>query len=447
MNRRARALVRVLATALVLACATSGSKNVPPPARRSADDVSLHVFASLQRDDVGAATADFSPSLSRNLDVRDARFVWEHLVAELGPLRSFRIAQRGRRQGLETRTIALSFERGEARGDVAVNPDTAEVEGLFVRPGSPSSADVARRPGSGEALPGGGRALEVVVGEAPWTLPATLTLPAGPGPFPAVVLVHGSGPQDRDETIGPNKPFRDLAEALAQHRIATLRYEKRTHAYRLPDPDRVTVEEEVITDAVAAVRLLQRRPEVRPGGVFVVGHSLGAQLAPEIARRAGPVAGIVMLAAPARPLPQIIVDQLRHLGTMPAAKLATLEAQAQRILAGRPAPGDGLLGVPASYFIDLIKRDALGTARSLDKPILLLRGDRDYQVTDEDQHLWQQALSGRPGFQALTLPGLNHLFIAGSGPPGPAEYGQPGHVHPSVPVRISAFVKQALAAQ
>jgi dienelactone hydrolase len=284
------------------------------------------------------------------------------------------------------------------------------------------------------------------VGEPPWTLGATLTLPAGEGPFPGVVLVHGSGPQDRDETTGPNKPFKDVAEALALRRIATLRYDKRTSVYRLPDPERVTVEDEVIIDAVAAVRLLQRRPEVRPGGVFVVGHSLGAQLAPEIASRAGSVAGVVLLAAPGRPLPQIIVDQLRFLGTLPPADLAAIEAQAQRILSGRAAPTEKLINVPAHYFTDLMKRDAFGTARSLGKPLLLLRGERDYQVTAEDQRLWQRALSGRPDFQAFTFPGLNHLFMTGSGAPGPQEYGQPGQVHPSVTVRISAFVKQTLAA-
>ena len=72
---------------------------------------------------------------------------------------------------------------------------------------------------------------EVTVGSAPWALPGTLSMPTGNGPFPAVVLVAGSGPQDRDETIGPNAPLRDLAWGLASNGIAVLRYDKRTKAH------------------------------------------------------------------------------------------------------------------------------------------------------------------------------------------------------------------------
>ena len=84
---------------------------------------------------------------------------------------------------------------------------------------------------------------DVTVGEDQWKLPATLTIPNGNGPFPAVVLVHGSGPNDRDETKGGTKVFRDLAEGLASRGIATLRYEKRTQIYRSVKP--ATVDEEM----------------------------------------------------------------------------------------------------------------------------------------------------------------------------------------------------------
>src|SRR5688500_5659948 len=127
---------RLLAAGLVLACASTKAPTLPssPQPPRSADDVSLLIFANLQKDDAGAAAADFSPRMSRALSLMELRGVWVHLISELGPLRSFTIAARGRKRGLETRTIALSFERGAARGEVAVDPSTGEVEGLFVRP-------------------------------------------------------------------------------------------------------------------------------------------------------------------------------------------------------------------------------------------------------------------------------------------------------------------------
>jgi hypothetical protein len=99
-----------------------------------------------------------------------------------------------------------------------------------------------------------------------WALPATLTLPVGNGPFPAIVLVHGSGPNDRDETQGPNRPFQDLAWGLASQGIAVLRYDKRSrvHPGKLTALANLTVKDETIDDALAAVALLRETPEIDP---------------------------------------------------------------------------------------------------------------------------------------------------------------------------------------
>ena len=131
----------------------------------------------------------------------------------------------------------------------------------------------------------------------------TLSTPAGDGPFPGVVLVHGSGPQDRDETIGGFRPFQDLAQGLASRGIAVLRYEKRTKVYEkeLAGTRDMTIKDEVLDDALAALGLLRATPGVDRRRVFVAGHSLGALLAPRIAVLDGSLAGVVLLAAPSRP--------------------------------------------------------------------------------------------------------------------------------------------------
>src|SRR5690606_28440063 len=142
-------------------------------------------------------------------------------------------------------------------------------------------------------------------------LPATLALPDGAGPFPAVALVHGSGPPDRDETIGPNRPFLDIARGPAAQGIAVLRHENRTRA-RPQDyatPDSLTIDSETTDDAVLALQALHALPEVDDARVFVFGHSQGGMLAGRIATRANeagaPVAGLVLLAAPSRKLMDI----------------------------------------------------------------------------------------------------------------------------------------------
>src|SRR5262249_26794773 len=148
------------------------------------------------------------------------------------------------------------------------------------------------------------RETEVTVGAADWPLPGTLTLPRGDGPFAAVVLVHGSGPHDRDETIGPNKPFRDLAWGLASQGVAVLRYEKRTSEHgarfvQLKDPG---FKEELLDDAVAAAAVLRKHKEIDPRRIFILGHSLGAFWAPRLGTLDPDLAGLVVLAGNTRPL-------------------------------------------------------------------------------------------------------------------------------------------------
>jgi fermentation-respiration switch protein FrsA (DUF1100 family) len=282
-----------------------------------------------------------------------------------------------------------------------------EMEGIFLLP-----------PPSLEPAPTGG--LEVVSGK--YRLPAKLTLPQGPGPFPAVVLVHGSGPHDMDETIGPNKVFLDIAEGLAARGVGSLRYEKRTKRYGASLPPDITLHEETVEDALHALALLRKQPRVDPKRTYVAGHSLGAYAAPRIAKADPPMRGLILLAGNTRPIDILIDEQMKYLGAGPeqAAKIKAM--------------------IPDAYRKDLADYDPVAAAAALSQPLLILQGDRDYQVTLTDFAGWQKLPANRATLRRF--PKLNHLFMEGEGKSTPAEYDRPGKVSAEVLDAVAGWIRE-----
>ena len=289
----------------------------------------------------------------------------------------------------------------------------------------------------------------MTVGTPP--LRATLTLPAGPGPFPAMVLVSGSGPNDQDESYQSDKPFRDLALGLGMHGIATLRYDKRTHDYPTAiDPETFTASDEYVPDAVAAVDLLAHRAMIDHRRIFVLGHSQGGTFAPRIAQQAPEVAGVVLLAAATEKPGAGLLRETRYLATLPAPVGPQYAAQLPHVTAiaaqmdspalATASPSTRLFGgVGPAYYLDLQRYDPVATARSIRQPLLLLQGDRDYEVTvTDDLDVWTKGLAGRAGVTVVQFPTADHLFIDGQGPPTLEDYDTPGVVDPVV---ISAIAK------
>ncbi len=351
-------------------------------------------------------------------------------------------------RGYEAVIVTAEFERATLDLRVVVDSEN-RVAGFFAQPAAPTRA-AALPPYA--PPPGSYLERDIVVGAPGWPLPGLLLVPHSDAPVPGVVLIHGSGPQDRDETIGPNKPFRDLALGLVAQGIAVLRYDKRTFASgsaMVLTGRPITVEEETVADALAALDSLRAVPGVDPARVCLLGHSLGGYLAPRIAARDGKLAGVVILAGNTRPIEDLIVEQLDYLAANAPASESTGAAQREAMLdqiakirALTPADSASptfLFGAPAIYWLDLRGYDPVRVAGGLTIPLLILRGERDYQVTAADAAGWQE-LAGRRGTSFKTYPGLNHLFLPGVGPSLPAEYQRPGHVAEEVIRDIAAWV-------
>jgi len=273
----------------------------------------------------------------------------------------------------------------------------------------------------------------VIIGKGTeFELHGMLTLPReADGKVPAVVLVHGSGPNDMDETIFNNKPFRDIAEYLSSNGIAVIRYNKRTltHGLSLSEMRGLTVWEETIEDAILATELLRSDPRIDENRVFILGHSLGGMLAPRIHNNGGDFAGLILFAGSPRFLLDISGDQV-------AAVLDAIEDEDERaeIIAVRQQMEEEFelilslsddevkdtiftsLGNTGYYWLDLYKNPVSVDLEKVDVPILVMQPDDDVQVlTDVDYAMYKELLAGRPDVTFKLYPGLNHLFMPSTG--------------------------------
>ncbi len=341
-------------------------------------------------------------------------------------------AERTQKAEYQSVLMTLEFERADVKLEFVLTED-GKLAGLWNRgiaergePKLPPYADPAKY-----------REEPIVVRCGQYELPGTLTLPKDAKRPPAIVLVHGSGPHDQDETVAANKPFRDLAAGLASRGVAVLRYEKRTHKYgaAMAATD-ITLEAEVIDDAVAAAELLRKRDDVDARRIYVLGHSLGGTLAPYIARRADWLGGIVILAGAARSIVEVVPEQIEYLarldGALSAEESAQLESvrkSAALIHAGKlDEVKEPLLGAPSAYWALLDKLDPAGVAAELTMRILVLHGGRDYQVTRKCFDIWQKRLAERKNVEFRVFERLNHLMLSGESPSTPQEYATAGFV-------------------
>ena len=395
-----------------------------------------------------SAVEQFDNTMKTALPETKLAETWTSVQAQVGPFKQAGTARSEKRGEFTVVVVTCDFQNLAL--DVSVVFDQQKrVAGLFFAPAKKADY-VPPAYAKADAF----REKEITVGSGEWALPGTLTIPVGTGPFPAVVLVHGSGPNDRDETIGSNKPFKDLAGGLASRGVAVLRYEKRTkqHVAKIVSIPNLTAKEEVLDDALAAVELLRKTEGIDAKRIFVLGHSLGGMFVPRIGRLDPNIAGLIALAGATRALEDVIPEQLVYIfsldGTVSAEEQKQIDqakeqaAKVKALKAEDAGSTTPIFGVPVSYWLDLRGYDPAESAKGLKQPMLILQGERDYQVTMEDFKKWNAALGGRSNVTLKSYPGLNHLFIAGTSRSTPLEYDQLGHVDERVIDDIASWIKK-----
>ncbi len=443
-----------IAAVVLAAVALLGAAAAPQgPAGVRRQQVAERLVDRLAAGDFTGAGAEFDEAMRTALPPAKLAGVWVALKGQAGAFQGRGGTRPGREAGYDMVFVTCRFASRPLDAKVVFD-DAGKIAGLFFAPSAaaPAPGETSMAP---YATPAAFKEKEIRVGSGQWVLPGTLTLPAGAGPFPALVLVHGSGPLDRDETVGPNKPFRDIAAGLASRGVAVLRYDKRTLAHKAAMaalPEQVTLKEETIDDAVAAVALLRAERTIDAGRLFLLGHSLGGIAVPRIGALDPKIAGFILCAAPSRPLEEIILDQITYIAGLDGdisaeerERLDEMQIQIKRLrargTAGDPIEGELPLGLSRAYWSDLSRGTEPAATARLRQPLLVLQGGRDYQVTTVDFDGWKRALAARSGVEMKLFPDLNHLFMAGSGKSRPEEYQTPGHVAPEVVETIARWIK------
>ena len=399
----------------------------------------------------------FAPQLRPMAPAEALQAAWAAEIGRHGPVTSIGtpVSEPAGPGGVLVR-IPVTFERGELTVIVSAT-DSGWLTGIQLAPATAAQPTAPWQPPP-YADPGTFGEQDVTLGSGPLAVPGTLSLPRQAGPLPAVALLSGSGPQDRDETIGRNKPLKDLAWGLASRGVAVLRFDKVTYAHgsEVAQDRGFTVSDEYLPQAAAAIRLLREHPAVDAGRVFVAGHSLGGTVTPRVAAAEPSVAGLIIMAGGTQPLQWAAVRQVRYIASLDPATAAasgpTIEAmtrQARTVDSPdlSPSTPDSELpfGVPAPYWLDLRGYDPAAAAAALGKPVLIVQGGRDYQATvAEDLAGWKAGLAGCPDVTIRVYDADNHLFFPGSGPSSPAEYEPAQHMDPAVVAGLADWLTAAI---
>ena len=292
----------------------------------------------------------------------------------------------------------------------------------------------------------------IILGQnTPYPLKGILTIPDGHGPFPAVVLVHGSGSSNMDEKVGKLTHFRDIAQGLAQRGIASIRYNKRSHTHGLKmvtDKNlTITAWEETIEDALLAAALLRTHPAVDSRRVFLLGHSMGAMLAPRIECQGGDFRGLILLAGSPRRMEEILLEQTREtIDGLPVFLKGLVRKQLRKL----ERTFDGLYdltdeearskkvggGTTLYYFKEMGQPPVSDWLAKTRKPMFIAQGEADVQVkANLDFARYRELLAHRDNVTFRLYPGLGHAFvpaIAANIAQAKKEFSKERHIGPQV---------------
>ncbi|MEE1884131.1 alpha/beta fold hydrolase [Pedobacter flavus] len=393
---------------------------------------SQNFFETLEKGNYEEAQGFFDLTAKEKITPESLNSLWSQLKTAYGEYKSVDLVKSSNEGDLFRVIVEVSFSNS-SQNILMVYNKSQKLVGIFLAPKTetieyklPTYADTTKFSEK-----------EVFIETKQYKLVGKFTYPKNAQNFPVVVLVHGSGPSDMDQTVGPNKSFKDISAGLATQGVATIRYVKRSMIYDLNGA--ITVKEETIEDALTALALAKKMQGVNPKKVYLYGHSLGGMLAPRIASSVPDLAGLIIAAGPARTLTDVILDQNKYFLNLSKDTTVNSNERFDEIVKflepskiktlGNIKPDSLLVGLPASYWVDLNSMNQINLLKGMPKPrVFVAQGGMDFQVSETDFNLWQKTITGRKNATAKLYPDLDHFFMPQKEKGTPQQYQVPGNV-------------------
>lgn len=416
--------------------------------KEKAYQLTLDIIRQYEDGNFDSIYAHFDSVTSRQISKEQFETTCESLPAQLGEFVSFNNISIDTLSGFMLSLTTMNFKNAKIAMSITFN-SKLKIAGFYFRPkNSYTPPEYVNTLLFTE--------YKLKLGKAPFIISATLSVPNKTVNPPCLVIVGGSGPTDMDMSTGNNKPYKDIAWGLAAKGIAVLRFDKRTYLYGAQlmsdkfSGKQLTIKEEYLDDAKEVITYLKNCNMVNPKQIYILGHSQGGMLAPLICEQNKFVAGIIMMAANARSMQDMMIEQLNYLynnsNTTPPQQVKIEAMKRHALLAKKPDlkpdfPEDSLPGATAAYWISINKYNQLKSAKIINQPMFFIQGERDYQVTMTDLNLWKENLSEKKNCTFKTYPKLNHHFMEGEGPSTSSEYDKVSNVPEYIPEDIANWIK------
>jgi len=412
---------------------------------QSNEEMALSFIKQLERQQFDSCFVMFDTVIGNKFNAGMLENMWGSIPKYMGEYKGYSSIESSKKDSIDVVAVRCEFQKTKMDLQFSFNQNKKIIGMFFVPPKSKMTYNTPEYAQQNKYYE-----TKIAVKTGTMSMPGALCVPNNTKNPPVVILLAGSGPNDKDETIGPNKILKDLAVGLASNGIATCRYDKRTLTYGKDLKD-VDLNAEVIEDAINAAAMLKKNPDFKNSKIYIVGHSLGAMCAPLIASKSKQVNGIVLLAGNARPLEDLLVEQITYIYGLDTLdeeeqkEIAMLKDQIKLVkdpkLLKAAKKEDLPLNLESKYWQSFANYKQLQVAKKIKQPILILQGERDYQVTMTDFNLWKENLSSNPKNQFISYSTLNHLFMNGVGKSVPTEYEKQGNVDAKVILDIVSWIK------